>query len=188
MYFKSTIILRYAAYLLIFLMHSSAYAFNLDALSDGQAAFNRGDYHKALTLWRHIAEQGQAEAQLFVGLAYANGWGVRQDAEQAALWYFMAAENKNASAQYLLGLHMFNSDETSRRNMGIVWLKQAATNGDGAAKSFLAKAKQRHWFKVPDHAVKIPVIEVTDTRKPGAVDNRVAIQSLDMPISTQIEL
>ena len=38
------------------------------------------------------AEQGNAEAQLNIGLMYDNGEGVQQDKMEAAKWYRKAAE------------------------------------------------------------------------------------------------
>ena len=75
----------------------------LESLTEGQRAFNAGDYAKALELWQKLAQDGQPEAQVFVGLAYANGWGVKKNLEEASNWYMRAAENNSPSGQFLLG-------------------------------------------------------------------------------------
>jgi hypothetical protein len=46
---------------------------------DGISAANRGDYATALTLWRPLAEQGDAVAQFNIGISYLNGYGVPKD-------------------------------------------------------------------------------------------------------------
>lgn len=123
-------------------------------LSQGQAAFNAGDYGTAFKLWRQLAEQGHNEAQVFVGLAYANGWGVDKDMTAASEWYQKAAEQNNPSGQFLLGLHYLTVKLTQNQvslqqdntATGLQWLRKAAANGDTSAQKFLDKAKARHWF------------------------------------------
>ena len=50
------------------------------------------------------AEQGEAQAQYYLGQCYANGWDVEQNQEQAVHWYRQAAEQGEVNAQYKLGL------------------------------------------------------------------------------------
>lgn len=119
----------------------------LGSLVEGQHAFNKGDYAKALELWQKLAQDGQPEAQVFVGLAYANGWGVKKNLEEASDWYMRAAENNSPSGQFLLGLHYITTGINQYDvRVGIKWLKRAADNGDKQAIRFLKKAKRRHWF------------------------------------------
>ena len=126
---------------------SIAYAEKLESLSEGQEAFNNGDYVKALQLWQRLAQEGQPEAQVFVGLAYANGWGVKKNLEEASNWYMRAAENNSPSGQFLLGLHYVTTGVNQYDvRVGIKWLKRAADNGDKQAIQFLKKAKRRNWF------------------------------------------
>jgi TPR repeat protein len=114
-------------------------------LEDAQAAFNSGNYDLAFSLWQTRATQGYADAQVFVGLSYANGWGVDKNIKLASHWYQKAAKKDNATAQFLLGLH-FISGEDADLPMGVMWLNRAANNGDDSAKRFLKKAKKRGWF------------------------------------------
>jgi TPR repeat protein len=48
-------------------------------VEDGVAAAKRGDDATALRLFRPLADKGDAAAQYFLGLMYANGRGVRRD-------------------------------------------------------------------------------------------------------------
>src|SRR5271166_6632222 len=59
---------------------------------DAQAADQKGDYATELQILRPLAEQGNALAQLGLGVMYANGHGVPQDYAQAVVWYRKAAE------------------------------------------------------------------------------------------------
>jgi Sel1 repeat len=55
------------------------------------------------------AEQGDPEAQFFLGQMYAEGESVPQDYGEAAKWYRLAAEQGMVEAQYELGRMYLNS-------------------------------------------------------------------------------
>ncbi len=65
----------------------------------GVEAWGRGDYHRALREFRLLAEQGHAQAQLNLGVMYAEGQGVPQDDQEAAEWLRLAPEPGDAAAQ-----------------------------------------------------------------------------------------
>lgn len=129
-----------------FVLSANVFAEGLDKLAVGQAAFNAGNYQLSFSLWSNLATQGNADAQVFVGLSYDNGWGTKRSAQLARIWYQKAAKNNNSSAQYLLGLHFIQGTNTERAK-GLMWLQRAASNGDSAAQQFLQKGKKRGWFK-----------------------------------------
>ena len=52
-----------------------------DQFEDGLAAHERGDYATTLRLLKPLAEQGNASAQVILGLMYAHGRGVPQFAQ-----------------------------------------------------------------------------------------------------------
>ena len=132
--------------LLLFLIPVSGYAEKLEILSEAQAAFDAGEYDKAVGLWRSAALKGNSNAQVLMGLAYANGWGVGRDLDSAEKWYHIAAENNNPSGQFLLGVY-YLSNKSDKLNAGIMWLKRSAENGDVSAQEFLQKAEQKRWFE-----------------------------------------
>ena len=70
---------------------------------DGMDAYQRGDYATAMRLWRPLADQGNAAAQLYLGIMYEEGWGGPQDYSAALSWYRNAADQGNAAAQLYLG-------------------------------------------------------------------------------------
>ena len=65
---------------------------------DGMAAYESGDYATALQEWRPLAEQGDAEAQLNLGLIYDDGYGVPVNDAEAAKWFRKVAEQGDATA------------------------------------------------------------------------------------------
>lgn len=115
-------------------------------LKQGQAAFNAGQYDRAFSLWQTEASQGNADAQVFTGLAYANGWGVAKNAELASVWFLKAARNNHVDGQLLAGLHFIQKTGPDRA-IGLQWLQRAAKAGDPTAQAFLRKGQERGWFK-----------------------------------------
>jgi len=122
-----------------------AMADEMVALQDGQNAFNRGDYISSFSLWSTLATQGHADAQVFVGLSYENGWGTPKNTTLAEIWYQKAARNNSAAGQYLLGLRYIRGADVNRAK-GLMWLQRAAANGDNSAQQFLDKGEKRGWF------------------------------------------
>jgi len=57
----------------------------------GVEAYDRGDYATALTEFRPVAQQGNADAQFILGVMYSKGQGVPQDDVQAHMWLSLAA-------------------------------------------------------------------------------------------------
>jgi len=49
------------------------------SFEDAEVAFRKGDYAMALRLFQPLAEQGDAAAQMFLGMMYSKGQGVPQD-------------------------------------------------------------------------------------------------------------
>jgi TPR repeat protein len=67
--------------------------------TDPKKAFEKGDYETALTLWTPLAENGDADAQNYLGILYYLGFGVEKDYKKALGWYEKAAKAGNADAQ-----------------------------------------------------------------------------------------
>jgi uncharacterized protein len=81
---------------------------------DGEAAFSRGDWATAMQLWRPLADQGVAAAQLRVGQLYDFGFGAPQDYAEALKWYRKAADQNDASAQMMIGQKSRSAEELCR--------------------------------------------------------------------------
>ena len=96
---------------------------------DAVAALDRGDYARALWQFRELAEQGNGEAENFLGLMYSNGHGVPCDKEEASRWFRVAADRGQATAQhnlgliYELGLGVLPNDRDA-----FLWYLKAASN------------------------------------------------------------
>ncbi|MFV2058462.1 MAG: tetratricopeptide repeat protein [Thiohalomonadales bacterium] len=150
--------------LLLFIGNAPVFANNFEKLEDGQRAFNLGYYFQAFKIWHSQALSGDSDAQMFVGLAFRNGWGVPKDRGQSIKWYKMSAEQDNTAAQFLLGVSLINSEINTEVKSGIKWLHKAAANGDPEALKFLDKAKRKQWFTVSDDVT--PATKETNAAKP----------------------
>lgn len=69
---------------------------------DGAAAYEAGDYAQAMEQWRPLAEDGNAEAQYWVGRLFEQGQGVPASLARAAMWFRLAAGQENSQAQAAL--------------------------------------------------------------------------------------
>ena len=87
----------------LFLFSGSSVVFGGD-FQDGNDAFDRKNYIEAFRLWKLAAEQGNAEAQLNLGVMFEKGTGVPQDYKEAAKWFRLAAEQGDPEALYNLGV------------------------------------------------------------------------------------
>jgi uncharacterized protein len=97
---------------------------------------------------RQAAEQGDAEAQFYLGVRYSRGRGVPSDRPEAVRWYRRAAEQGHARAQAQLGQKSSGlaDDEAVR------WLRLAAEQGYARAQAGLG-VRYRDGAGVPqDHA------------------------------------
>jgi len=93
----------------LYLFPLTVFAFLLTTLAhadfqDGWDAYTRKDYSTALKEWQPLAEQGDAQAQYYLGVLYFKGEGVPQDYAQAREWWLKAAAQGHAIAQFNLGV------------------------------------------------------------------------------------
>ncbi|MBR1246137.1 SEL1-like repeat protein [Bradyrhizobium sp. AUGA SZCCT0169] len=115
---------------------------NADQLQDGLIAYHRGDYQIAKRAFEPIAEQGDANAQVMLGLMFTKGQGVERDIDAALNWFKQAADNPKASGRVLedaaynrdfILRKMKERDEAEAR-------AQAATDAAAAQQLHIARA------------------------------------------------
>ena len=83
---------------------------------------------------RQSAERGNVKAQFNLGLKYAYGEGVHQNAAEAVNWYRKAADQGHREAQFNLG-YMYSNGEGVRQNAAeaLKWYRRAADQGHALA-------------------------------------------------------
>jgi TPR repeat protein len=98
------------------------------------AAVCENAYGENLETLRQLANEGNAKAQIDLGLMYANGHGVPQDHAEAVKWYRKAADQGDDVAQFYLGLMYANGHGVPQDHAEAVkWYRKAADQGNAKA-------------------------------------------------------
>ncbi len=132
-----------------------------DSFARGWAAYQAGRYSGAMQSWLPLADAGNADAELNIGILYDAGQGVPVDPVQAATWYRKSAEHGHAAAQYNLGM-MYSTGRgvVLDPDQAHYWLALAARQGLQEARAML------------------PEIEVGSTPGTAVSEHNVFIDSL----------
>jgi cell division septation protein DedD len=96
----------------------------------GIDAWQRSDYAGAVSIWRPLADKGDADAEFNLGQAYRLGRGVPTNLAAAKTWFERAAEQGHIDAETTLGLLLFQNGDQAE---GLKWLKKAADLGEPRA-------------------------------------------------------
>ena len=126
----------------VFSFQSTAWADTLEQqFQQGSEATTRGDYQTTFKFLLPLAEQGNAEAQLMLGVMYARGIGVKQDDFEAVKWYRQAAEQGYANAQAILGFSYLLGQSGVQVNKSLAkeWFGKACDNGDQGGCKYYGK-------------------------------------------------
>jgi len=74
-----------------------------ESMKTAAGAYERKDFALAVSIWKPLAEQGNAEAETLLGAMYWQGEGVSRDHKEAARLYLRAADQGYARAQNDIG-------------------------------------------------------------------------------------
>ena len=109
----------------------------------GYNAYTKGDYKTALVHFKPQAENGNAEAQLLLGVMHEAGYGVPKDYKSAAKWYRKSTQEGNAGAPFLLGqLYSNGKGVIKDYKIAYMWLNIASSNGNMQAKKLLTQIER----------------------------------------------
>jgi TPR repeat protein len=98
------------------------------------------DFAQAFEMYRNDAEQGDAHAQLYLGLAYDLGRDLPRNAIAAARWYRKAAAQGNSAAANNLGVLYHEGDGMPKDSAeAAVWFRSAAAGGSACAEYSLGR-------------------------------------------------
>src|SRR5258708_1435487 len=94
---------------------------------------------------RKAADQGDAQAQFYVGWMYNNGQGGPEDYAEVRMWCRKAADQGDARAQCNLGM-MYHEGEGVPQDyaQAMMWWRKAADQGVAAAQNMVATAEAYH--------------------------------------------
>lgn len=96
-----------------------------------------------LNLYKTSANQGYANAQLYLGVMYRLSRGVPRDDQKAREWFRIAAENNHPQGQYNYALSLMNGegglkDESEARR----WLEKSSAQGNQLAWRLLKQGRK----------------------------------------------
>ena len=125
----------FSTYALTLLICASLSAADLES---AKRAYDQKDYATALKEFTPLANQGKAEAQLYLGKMYMVGQGVLKDPDQAIKWFKASAVQGNADAQFFLGaMYLLPHRDIPE---GVKWLRLSAEQGQQDAQLLLGKS------------------------------------------------
>ncbi|MDB5710938.1 MAG: sporulation protein [Sphingomonas bacterium] len=100
----------------------------------GVDAWSRGEYKKAVDIWRVDANAGDADACFNMGQAYRLGRGVPVDLPMAEAWFRKAALQGHVEAITNYGLTLFDE---GKRGDAVPWLEKSVARGEPRAQMVL---------------------------------------------------
>ena len=136
----------------------------LDPLNDSTGYQSREDsvaYGMALRYYRQGAAMGEARSAYYLGLMYAEGWGVTKDDVQALEWFHIAASRGFSDSQIVMGDSYLSGYGGLRVDAaeGVRWYRRAAAQENAMAEEALARAYRHgtgvaqdgsealHWYR-----------------------------------------
>ncbi len=134
-----------------------------EKLERGRKLYMLGNYSEAMEIWLPLAENGDSEAQAWVGSLYANGDGVDVNSKTAFEWYLKSAEGGNPQAQANIGA-LYAMGQGVQKDMvyAVKWMRRAARNGDPNAQFNMAV------FYAKGDGVKQSLIKAAEWYRKGA--------------------
>jgi len=101
---------------------------------NGLWAYDTRNHVTTLREYRELAEKGDADAQVALGVMYEDGKGVPQDYAEAARWYRLAARQGDTTAPFYLGMmYEFGKGVAQDLISAHMWFNIAATSGNSGA-------------------------------------------------------
>jgi TPR repeat protein len=123
-----------AVYLFVTLASYSTGALSTVEFTLGYEAAQSGDYKRAISMWKPLAEKGDPAAQYTLGWMFESGQGVSQSYKQAAYWYTKAANQGDVAAQFVLGsMYQKGNGVPLDNTQAAKWFIKAANQGDAIA-------------------------------------------------------
>lgn len=109
-----------------------------ELLDQGSQYYAQNNFTEAFRVYKQAADDGNSEAQNWVGLLYDQGKGVGEDQTEATDWYRKSAEQGNPFGQYNLGAQYYNGEGIEQDyKQAFDWYTKAAEQGNTSAENGL---------------------------------------------------
>ncbi len=117
-----------AVFLLTSLLSTTVLA---ETFEDGREAYQAKDYERAFAIMKPLAEDGNSQAQVSLGIMYEYGQGVEKNHGEAIKWYTLAAKQGVPEVQHDLGVRYFQGGMGVKQDYkeAAYWWEQAANAG-----------------------------------------------------------
>ncbi len=119
------------------------------SFEDGYAAYQRGEFFEARSIWEDLAQAGDARAMFNLGTMYSEGRGIEPDAFAAQEYWRLAAETGHVRAMHNLALSHIASAGTANEDTAtedyraaVIWLERASESGFANSQYTLGKMYQ----------------------------------------------
>tara|TARA_R110000782_G_scaffold57256_2_gene119417 strand:+ start:2503 stop:3681 length:1179 start_codon:yes stop_codon:yes gene_type:complete len=114
-------------FFLFFLCSTTVFAASYE---EGKQAYLKKNYALALEILKPLAEQGDSQAQITMGLMYDYGHGVEKSPAESIKWYLMAAEQGVPLVQHDIGVKYFQGQGVEQNYLEAAkWWEQSANSG-----------------------------------------------------------
>jgi len=150
-------------------------------LEDARAAINRSDWPTAVKLLQPLADQGNGDAQMYMGDMYMSGHALKKDPVEAMKWYRKSADQGNAAGQLNVGRCYKRGVGVPKDSAeGLKWILKAADQGYSPAQLALSgiyargddvkQDRQEGYFRFLLFAKKVPGGDATDAALVSQLD------------------
>ncbi|MDG2238118.1 MAG: SH3 domain-containing protein [Arenicellales bacterium] len=181
--------IKLIAFLALLLAASSMVQAQNEDLKRAVAAYNSGDYAKAVSLWEPHARQGNREAQYSMGVAFYEGKGASRDLDQAIAWFRKAADSGHPTAMFNLGVAYWEGRGVKQNfSQAVDWWERAAELGDITSQYnlglayYLGKGAERDISKARDWLSRSAEQQHADARRVlGIIDKNNPAVKNDQP-------
>ena len=127
-------------------------------------------------VFEHLSKQGNETIQATLAVMYAGGIIVPKDEKEAARWWWIAASQGDATAQFNLGLLYENGKRTSDFAEASVWYRLSAEQGNAEAQYKLGLMYEQGWGVEKDKTEAMNYINSFDRK--NVIDNFIITHTL----------
>ena len=149
-------------------------------VDDAYKYYDKGDYKKAVKLFKPLAIKGDRSAEYMLGYMHLIGRGVPQNYGLAAKWFLLAANQNSVESQAYLGsMYSFGEGVKKSDQEALKWFRRAAAGGHEKSKEHLKSPSMlsaleslelqnsRNWTEVENNEVMVVYVDFSTIRKKG---------------------
>jgi TPR repeat protein len=131
-----------------------------DNIQAAKKYFNKGRYDQAFESFKRLAEQGNPEAQYWLGVMFDSGKGIQTNQQEAITWFQKSYEGGYKYAPGILGCMYFTGTGlTQDYGKALFLLKQGAEMSDQLAEGWLGLMYKQGRGVSQDYSIAVTWLE-----------------------------